>query len=58
MYSSPNITWVIKSRMAYVTCMGETRWECVSVGKCQDKKLLQINITEIIWEGMDWDEMA
>jgi hypothetical protein len=39
-------------------CMGETRWECVLVGKPQDKKLLQISFREIIWEGMDWAEMA
>jgi len=41
-----------------VTYMGETRRDYVSVRKPQDKKLLQINFTEIIWEGTDWAEMA
>jgi hypothetical protein len=38
--------------------MGKTRWEYVSVGKPQDKKLLQISFTEISSEGMDWAYIA
>jgi hypothetical protein len=30
----------------------------VLVGKPQDKKVLHINFTEIIWKGMDWAEIA
>ena len=73
LYSSPNIVWVIKSRMKWagnVACMGERRGIFrVLVGKPESKRPLgrprcrwedniKMDLQEVGCGGMDWIELA
>jgi len=74
LYSSPNITWVIKSRrmrwVGHIACMGERRGVYrVLVGKPEAKRLLgkprhrwqdiiKIDLQEVGWVGLDWIDLA
>jgi hypothetical protein len=73
LYSTPNITWVIKSRMRWVehvACMGNRRGVYrVLVGTYDGKRPLarprhrwkddiKMDLEEVGWEGMDWIALA
>jgi len=73
LYSSPNIVWVVKSRMrwaGHVAHMGQSRGICkVLVWKPEGKRPvrtpthrcehnIKMDLQEVGYEGMDWSDVA